>query len=475
MPAGQGKDERFAAAVDRGRPSAAARDDEFRRELEIAELLGRGGPALSPDRAASARMKNDVMAAFDAMFPAGAVVDPVRSANPVDVMADTVPLGAPLGAAPTEVIPVLRLVPDPDEDPAWLATDAADETPDDGTHGDGTHEDETHDDETHDDEPATVAPGRHRFLHGAGRDRSAPSIRRRVTVTAAAASLAMVALAAGGVFASRDALPGDATYGVKRAAEGVGLALTWSDNAKAKRHFELAETRLTEVERLLAAGSPDAAALTTTLGRFDSETGAGSRLLLGSSMSRSSRQLDGLQNWADAQSGRLAAMPAGLPVGARDSSAELLDRLATRSEALRARTSCQEFVAGSDDLGYLPAQGTCSPRSAATGEAGVEESPLAADAPGTADRTSRPSGSASETPTSGGTDPSGTEDASEETSSTSGSTQARGGTEGSATSGSSSGSSVPTSTSPAPVRVPLPIPRVSLPALVPGGPGITLG
>ncbi len=94
----------------------------------------------------------------------------------------------------------------------------------------------------------------------------------------------LVALAGAGILASRDALPGDGLYGVKRAAESAGLALTFDERPSARRHLELASTRLGEVEQLVAAG-PDGRRSTRSWSTsrsqdFDDSTGEGSRILL---------------------------------------------------------------------------------------------------------------------------------------------------------------------------------------------------
>src|SRR6185436_12299533 len=77
---------------------------------------------------------------------------------------------------------------------------------------------------------------------------------RRAALLGAAAAAALVALAGTGAFASQDALPGDPMYGIKRVAESTGYALTFGEQAKARRHLEQAQRRLDEVEGLVARG-----------------------------------------------------------------------------------------------------------------------------------------------------------------------------------------------------------------------------
>src|SRR3954454_5043131 len=81
-------------------------------------------------------------------------------------------------------------------------------------------------------------------------------MQRRVAVLAGGAA-AVTAIAGVGVGASRS-LPGDPFYGVKRATEDVQLATTFGQEAKGRRHLELARTRLSEVQSLV--GQTDALA-----------------------------------------------------------------------------------------------------------------------------------------------------------------------------------------------------------------------
>ena len=57
MPAGQGEEERFAAAVEQGTPPGAVGDDELARELELVAVLRAAGPALDPAPNARARAR----------------------------------------------------------------------------------------------------------------------------------------------------------------------------------------------------------------------------------------------------------------------------------------------------------------------------------------------------------------------------------------------------------------------------------
>jgi hypothetical protein len=79
-------------------------------------------------------------------------------------------------------------------------------------------------------------------------------IRNAYTVTAAAAA-AIIVLAGGLVHYSSDSLPGSALYTVKRMTETAQLAFTFDENSKARLHYELAQKRIAEVDRLIKSGN----------------------------------------------------------------------------------------------------------------------------------------------------------------------------------------------------------------------------
>src|SRR5689334_14117718 len=71
MPAGQGEEERFAAAVEDAPTGVGYGGAEFGRELELVALLRTAGPALDPDPLTKARAKRRLMAAFAEEFGQG--------------------------------------------------------------------------------------------------------------------------------------------------------------------------------------------------------------------------------------------------------------------------------------------------------------------------------------------------------------------------------------------------------------------
>ncbi len=74
--------------------------------------------------------------------------------------------------------------------------------------------------------------------------------------------IALTTAAGGGaVYASQDALPGDALYQVKTTVEGVQLTLATSDEAKAQTYLTLADKRLAEVQKASQNGNTTAVAI----------------------------------------------------------------------------------------------------------------------------------------------------------------------------------------------------------------------
>ncbi|HET6816598.1 MAG TPA: DUF5667 domain-containing protein [Mycobacteriales bacterium] len=158
---------------------------------------------------------------------------------------------------------------------------------------------------------------------------SAWRVQRRLAVVAGGAA-AVTAVAGVGIGASR-ALPGDAFYGLKRADEGVQLALARGDEAKGKKHLEFAQTRLSEVKALaargdalpaLVPGQPGAAALpqsgdsriADTLRAMDEQTRAGATdLFLAYQHSGSTEPLQALNEFTVKQYADLMALLPALP------------------------------------------------------------------------------------------------------------------------------------------------------------------
>lgn len=179
----------------------------------------------------------------------------------------------------------------------------------------------------------------------------------------AAAGIALI-LGLGGLtlLLSRDALPGDALYSVKRAGEVTSLGLTFGDEAKAEKHLKFAANRVTELGRMSDA-SPSA--YQTALHDFGSDVRAGvSELTELATTSGNRTRLTSLESWAQSQSRQLESEQADVPESALADLQQarlLLDRVQQRTSALGSRLSCYQITTGTtDELGLLPARGACT-------------------------------------------------------------------------------------------------------------------
>jgi Domain of unknown function (DUF5667) len=197
--------------------------------------------------------------------------------------------------------------------------------------------------------------------------RAGTGARGRFAIAAVALLALVLSLAGMSLLLARDALPGDALYGIKRTAEAAALGLTFGDEPKALKHLEFASARVTEIETLAQryANPADApvGGYLTALSDFDNDASAGSRQLIALATRNDGRQLESLRDWAKQQSNRLDAVAERLPGAARNRegvSLALLSKIAERSDALLARMQCYQITTGSfDDIGALPATGQC--------------------------------------------------------------------------------------------------------------------
>lgn len=470
MPAGQGKDaEQLDAAIEQGTPPGSVADSELARDLEIVAMLRSRRAAYDPHPVARSDAKQRMMAALlaaqaeDRAAQAAPVPHPAELTAPLPFVAGS---PAPLAGAIDETAVIGRVTDDDLEADTRSAVESpavespAVESPVIGSARPGRHS-------------LPTRPGSRARSRAANRPPSR-GLRRRFAMVGAAAMVALVAIATAGNYASRNALPGDALYGVKRASEDTGLAFTFDDAERAQRHLALATTRLDEVEQLVQAGagatSADPALVENAMRDFDSSTGEGSRMLLGADDAAGAPALGDLRTWAAEQAARLSVLRSSLPATAipeADTSLALLDRLVGRTEALEARTSCSEVTSNTvDDLGRLPAEGTCSP------PAQVVDDPTTAVDESTAPTTTPGSGSAATTAPGGGTTTTAPE-----TSTTDGGLLPDLGTDGLPLPGSEGlSTSGGTGEGDNQVSVPLPlVPPIQLPPLLPGLPGVSIG
>ncbi|MFL6140806.1 MAG: DUF5667 domain-containing protein [Labedaea sp.] len=197
--------------------------------------------------------------------------------------------------------------------------------------------------------------------------RAGTGARGRFVIAAVALLALVLSLTGMSLLLARDALPGDALYGIKRTAEAASLGLTFGDEPKALKHLEFASARLTEIETLASrypnpADAP-AGGYLTALSDFDNDAAAGSRQLIALATRDDGRQLDALRAWAGQQANRLAALSSRLPDPAHTRQVvtlALLSRIAGRADDLLTRMQCYQITTGSfDDIGALPATGVC--------------------------------------------------------------------------------------------------------------------
>ena len=416
--------QRFAAAVERGESARSTGDGELARELRIVAMLRTCGQALDPEPADRDRAKLRLLAALagtpggraggsryatpDELVETGAdpaaaellrQVDQLRSA-PLDRTAK--PMAAPAGAAadvePLSYRPLTPVFPfgratartrpgsAANVSPVAAAATgpvradvAAEQLLRQVSRGHAAEADPLPSpiaDAVAAEQPSSPIPprpastarpprpsGRHSMpLRPDGRsDTVRPGRpRRRMSLVGSAALVLAIALAGMSVLGSRDALPGQTLYGVKRVAESTGLALTFDDVTKARRHLQLASTRLDEVEQLVAADpgthTEHPELLDSAITEFDDSTGEAARILFGADAA--SGGVDGradLRTWAAQQQARLSQLKPALPdsTGAADAM-HLLDRVVVRTDALQVPSCAEQPTGATDDLGPVP-------------------------------------------------------------------------------------------------------------------------
>jgi hypothetical protein len=217
----------------------------------------------------------------------------------------------------------------------------------------------------------------------------APLARRRghplLTGTVAAGFALVLALAGLGMLLSRNALPGDTLYGVKRAGEFAAAGLTLDHRERANKHLEFATARIDELAALRGTGAAGTAYV-RLLTDFGDEARTGAAELTGLGVDTGGQALSELRSWAGRQAARLTEAGPSIPAAAAvryTESVGLVSRIQARATALLARMACYRITAGgSDELGAVPAEGACEPPPTAaappTGEAGP---PTGAPAP----------------------------------------------------------------------------------------------
>ena len=199
--------------------------------------------------------------------------------------------------------------------------------------------------------------------------------RGRLLVALAAVFCLVLALSGMAMLASENALPGDPLYGVRRTVESATLGLTSGQLAQGNKHLEFATDRVSDLETLVAQHpDPDSAPVgdyLTGFADFDSDAAAGALDLDDYGAANASNVLAGLRDWGGNQADRITALLGSLPAAAltaANRSIDLLGRIQTRAAELLTRTACYTVTSGtSDDLGVLPATGTCDRRPGVAG------------------------------------------------------------------------------------------------------------
>ncbi|RJQ84061.1 DUF5667 domain-containing protein [Amycolatopsis panacis] len=188
--------------------------------------------------------------------------------------------------------------------------------------------------------------------------------RPRLTELVAAGIVVLLGLAGLTLLLSRNALPGDTLYQLKRAGEATALGLTFDQAGKAGKHLEFAADRLAELARLSDA-SPTV--YQSVLTDFGSHVQAGTREVTALATQHSDEpRLAELASWAQAESRQLAIEQARAPAATQKDFAGahgLLTRVHERTTALGSRLACYLITTGrTDELGLLPATGPCAPQ-----------------------------------------------------------------------------------------------------------------
>lgn len=186
-------------------------------------------------------------------------------------------------------------------------------------------------------------------------------------------------LLGGAVWMSKNALPGDTLYGLKRASESFELTTAGSDTEKANDYLKFAAERAREARALLGrtsasgtgaqAGGIDshtADLIDSTLSSADSDVTKASALLGKQAVEKNSASpLNVMTSWAPSQVARLHDLAQAMPLGElrtrAESSAHLVVAALARAKELAptVTSSCLDQVT-SDTLGPVPLSG-CSP------------------------------------------------------------------------------------------------------------------
>jgi hypothetical protein len=226
-------------------------------------------------------------------------------------------------------------------------------------------------------------------------------------IAAACVLTAFVVLLGGAVLLSRNALPGDALYSVKRASEDTQYGLTGGTVAKGKLKLEFAGRRIGEVAALLpkagalapgAGNMADSGQLSAdtsklvrqTLGAANGDVQTAAQMLGAAAVhGRSASPLRTITSWTPGQIAAMNAIVARIPAGSLHQSAlgtrNLLVAAQARATALSTELGCSCLEsARTDKLGPIPCATGCSPTTPGT------PTPGSSTGPGGSSTTTRP-------------------------------------------------------------------------------------
>ncbi|MEP7178788.1 MAG: DUF5667 domain-containing protein [Pseudonocardiales bacterium] len=213
-------------------------------------------------------------------------------------------------------------------------------------------------------------------------------------LAAVTAVIAVFALLLGGaVWVSKNALPGDTLYSLKRANENVALSLTNGDAAKGHKYLKMAGTRAEEVSALVSrsssmAAGPGATAaggvnahtarlISRTLDSADSDTRSGAKLLNSKAVSSGSDDpLAIMIGWAPGQVARLDGIAGRLGLGPLHDrvigSARVVAQAYARAIGLRPKVDCNCLnQAPTDEFGPKPCTTGCTAAPSPTQQPGT--------------------------------------------------------------------------------------------------------
>ncbi|ETA66524.1 DUF5667 domain-containing protein [Haloechinothrix halophila] len=195
--------------------------------------------------------------------------------------------------------------------------------------------------------------------------------KRKASLLAAATAASIVAAGALGIELSQTAIPGDLLYDLKRTTESIALDLTFSDEGRARKHIEIASTRIDELTALVERDDADGGATAdeatdyrTLLIDLDRSAIIASRVITDNAADNDDRgDLTMLRDWAMRSGDRLATLQPSIPdtvLNRFGQSTQLVRDIEDRTVALLGRAHCDAMVAdASDIIGVLPATGQC--------------------------------------------------------------------------------------------------------------------